>query len=141
MGAILPRNCLPADKQAEAVITREAGVFCGRRWLNEVFIQLGNQVHVEWLVADGDRLIPNQPLCRLRGPARGVLLTGERTALNFVQMLSGVATEVSRYVALLENWSSPARYPQDLARPAHRAEIPCCAGGGSNHRLGLSDAF
>ncbi|MEX0633722.1 hypothetical protein M8494_23680 [Serratia ureilytica] len=49
-------------------MTREAGVFCGRRWLNEVFIQLGNQVQVEWLVADGDRLTPNQPLCRLRGP-------------------------------------------------------------------------
>ncbi len=101
-GRDITAQLLPADKQAEAtVITREAGVFCGRRWLNEVFIQLGNQVQVEWLVADGDRLTPNQPLCRLRGPAR-VMLTGERTALNFVQTLSGVATEVSRYVALLE---------------------------------------
>lgn len=62
---------------------------------------MGNRVLVEWLVADGDRLTPNQPLCRLRGPAR-VMLTGERTALNFVQTLSGVATEVNRYVALLE---------------------------------------
>ncbi len=55
----------------------------------------GQPVLVEWLVADGDRLTPNQPLCRLRGPAR-VMLTGERTALNFVQTLSGVATEVNR---------------------------------------------
>lgn len=101
-GRDITAQLLPADKQAEAtVITREAGIFCGRRWLNEVFIQLGNQVLVEWLVADGDRLTPNQPLCRLRGPAR-VMLTGERTALNFVQTLSGVATEVNRYVALLE---------------------------------------
>ena len=132
---------LPADKQAEAtVITREAGIFCGRRWLNEVFIQLGNQVLVEWLVADGDRLTPNQPLCR-RGPAR-VMLTGERTALNFVQTLSGVATEVNRYVALLEGTRTrllDTRKTLPGLRTALKYAVLC--GGGSNHRLGLSDAF
>lgn len=118
-GRDITAQLLPADKQAEAtVITREAGIFCGRRWLNEVFIQLGNQVLVEWLVADGDRLTPNQPLCRLRGPAR-VMLTGERTALNFVQTLSGVATEVNRYVALLEGTGLACSIP---ARPC-----PACA--------------
>ncbi len=141
-GRDITAQLLPADKQAEAtVITREAGVFCGRRWLNEVFIQLGNQVQVEWLVADGDRLIPNQPLCRLRGPAR-VLLTGERTALNFVQMLSGVATEVSRYVALLEGTQTrllDTRKTLPGLRTALKYAVLC--GGGSNHRLGLSDAF
>ena len=141
-GRDITAQLLPADKQAEAtVITREAGVFCGRRWLNEVFIQLGNQVQVEWLVADGDRLTPNQPLCRLRGPAR-VMLTGERTALNFVQTLSGVATEVSRYVALLEGTRTrllDTRKTLPGLRTALKYAVLC--GGGSNHRLGLSDAF
>ncbi|HEI8866874.1 TPA: carboxylating nicotinate-nucleotide diphosphorylase [Serratia odorifera] len=133
---------LPADKQAQAtIITREAGVFCGQRWLNEVFIQLGNRVQVEWLVADGDALTPNQPLCRLNGPAR-ILLTGERTALNFVQTLSGVASEVSRYVALLAGTRArllDTRKTLPGLRTALKYAVLC--GGGSNHRLGLADAF
>ncbi|MHA7845357.1 carboxylating nicotinate-nucleotide diphosphorylase [Serratia sp. D1N4] len=133
---------LPADKQAEAtIITRETGIFCGRRWLSEVFIQLGNQVKVEWLVEDGDRLVPNQPLCHLSGPAR-ILLTGERTALNFVQTLSGVATAVSHYVELLKDTQTrllDTRKTLPGLRTALKYAVLC--GGGSNHRLGLSDAF
>ncbi|MGQ8775079.1 carboxylating nicotinate-nucleotide diphosphorylase [Serratia sp. NA_112.1] len=133
---------LPADTHAEAtIITREPGIFCGQRWLNEVFIQLGNQVKVEWQVADGDSLLPDQPLCKLTGPAR-VLLTGERTALNFVQTLSGVATEVSRYVALLQGTQTrllDTRKTLPGLRTALKYAVLC--GGGSNHRLGLSDAF
>ncbi|MFN3067872.1 carboxylating nicotinate-nucleotide diphosphorylase [Serratia sp. J2] len=133
---------LPANKQAKAtVITREPGVFCGRRWLEEVFIQLGGQVKIEWLVEDGDKLVPNQSLCRLSGPAR-ILLTGERTALNFVQTLSGVATAVSRYVALLQGTQTrllDTRKTLPGLRTALKYAVLC--GGGSNHRLGLSDAF
>lgn len=133
---------LPVDKQAKAtVITREPGVFCGRRWLEEVFIQLGGQVKIEWLVEDGDKLVPNQSLCRLSGPAR-ILLTGERTALNFVQTLSGVATAVSRYVALLQGTQTrllDTRKTLPGLRTALKYAVLC--GGGSNHRLGLSDAF
>jgi nicotinate-nucleotide pyrophosphorylase (carboxylating) len=133
---------LPADKQAKAtVITREPGVFCGRRWLEEVFIQLGGQVKIEWLVEDGDKLVPNQPLCHLSGSAR-ILLTGERTALNFVQTLSGVATAVSRYVALLQGTQTrllDTRKTLPGLRTALKYAVLC--GGGSNHRLGLSDAF
>lgn len=133
---------LPADKQASAtLITREAGVFCGQRWLNEVFIQLGNKVKTNWLVADGDTLVSNQPLCQLSGPAR-TLLTGERTALNFIQTLSGVATEVSRYVALLEGTQTrllDTRKTLPGLRTALKYAVLC--GGGGNHRLGLSDAF
>ncbi|MFZ1874894.1 MAG: carboxylating nicotinate-nucleotide diphosphorylase [Chania sp.] len=133
---------LPADKQAEAtIITRETGIFCGRRWLSDVFIQLGNQVKVEWLVEDGDRLVPNQPLCHLSGPAR-ILLTGERTALNFVQTLSGVATAVSHYVELLKDTQTrllDTRKTLPGLRTALKYAVLC--GGGSNHRLGLSDAF
>lgn len=133
---------LPADKQAKAtVITREPGVFCGRSWLEEVFTQLGGQVKIEWLVADGDKLAPNQPLCHLSGPAR-ILLTGERTSLNFVQTLSGVATAVSRYVELLQGTQTrllDTRKTLPGLRTALKYAVLC--GGGSNHRLGLSDAF
>lgn len=133
---------LPADKLAEAtIITREPGILCGQRWLNEVFVQLGNQVKVAWLVEDGARLAPNQPLCHLSGPARQ-LLTGERTALNFVQTLSGVATEVSQYVAMLAGTQTQlldTRKTLPGLRSALKYAVLC--GGGGNHRLGLADAF
>ncbi len=138
----LTAQLLPEDKQANAtIITREAGVFCGQRWLNEVFIQLGAQVAVEWLVKDGDKLTANQVLCHLTGPAR-TLLTGERTALNFLQTLSGVATEVGRYVAELSGLHTQlldTRKTLPGLRTALKYAVLC--GGGNNHRLGLSDAF
>ncbi|EKN4908308.1 TPA: carboxylating nicotinate-nucleotide diphosphorylase [Yersinia enterocolitica] len=138
----LTAQLLPASKQAEAtVITREAGVFCGMRWLNEVFIQLGAQVSVKWEVKDGDELVADQVLCHLTGPAR-ILLTGERTALNFLQTLSGVATEVSRYVTALSGLHTQlldTRKTVPGLRTALKYAVLC--GGGNNHRLGLSDAF
>jgi len=133
---------LPADKQAVAkVITREAGVFCGKRWVEEVFIQLGNKVTLNWHVEDGQALVADQLLFELTGPAR-LLLTAERTALNFLQTLSGVATEVSRYVALLagsETQLLDTRKTLPGLRTALKYAVLC--GGGNNHRLGLSDAF
>ncbi|EKK5244353.1 carboxylating nicotinate-nucleotide diphosphorylase [Cronobacter sakazakii] len=133
---------LPPDSRSHAVvITREAGVFCGKRWVNEVFIQLGGDVHVTWHVKDGDDVQPDQPLFELEGASR-VLLTGERTALNFVQTLSGVATEVRRYVALLEGTHTQlldTRKTIPGLRSALKYAVLC--GGGANHRLGLSDAF
>ncbi|HHH1421340.1 TPA: carboxylating nicotinate-nucleotide diphosphorylase [Yersinia enterocolitica] len=138
----LTAQLLPAGKQAEAtIITREAGVFCGERWLNEVFIQLGAQVSVKWEVKDGDELVADQVLCHLTGPAR-ILLTGERTALNFLQTLSGVATEVSRYVTALSGLHTQlldTRKTVPGLRTALKYAVLC--GGGNNHRLGLSDAF
>jgi nicotinate-nucleotide pyrophosphorylase (carboxylating) len=133
---------LPAEKQAVAqVLTREAGVFCGKRWVEEVFIQLGNKVAITWHVEDGQTLVANQPLFELTGPAR-LLLTAERTTLNFVQTLSGVATEVSRYVALLQGSKTQlldTRKTLPGLRTALKYAVLC--GGGNNHRLGLSDAF
>ncbi|WP_318365611.1 carboxylating nicotinate-nucleotide diphosphorylase [Enterobacter sp.] len=134
---------LPAEDRAHAVvITREAGIFCGKRWVEEVFIQLaGDDVSVTWHVQDGDAITANQPLFELDGPAR-VLLTGERTALNFVQTLSGVASEVSRYVALLAGTKTKlldTRKTLPGLRTALKYAVLC--GGGANHRLGLSDAF
>lgn len=139
----LTAQLLPADKQAHAtIITREAGIFCGERWLNEVFIQLGNnKIVVKWQVKDGDILAENQKLCDITGPAR-LLLTGERTALNFVQTLSGVATEVRRYVNILEGTKTrllDTRKTLPGLRTALKYAVLC--GGGNNHRLGLTDAF
>ncbi|WP_417641873.1 carboxylating nicotinate-nucleotide diphosphorylase [Enterobacter kobei] len=134
---------LPADDRAHAVvITREDGIFCGKRWVEEVFIQLaGDDVTLTWHVADGDAITANQPLFELDGPSR-VLLTGERTALNFVQTLSGVASVVSRYVALLAGTKTQlldTRKTLPGLRTALKYAVLC--GGGVNHRLGLSDAF
>ena len=134
---------LPADTRSHAVvITREDGVFCGKRWVEEVFIQLaGDDVTIEWHVKDGDTITANQPLFELQGPSR-VLLTGERTALNFVQMLSGVASEVRRYVDLLAGTNTQlldTRKTLPGLRTALKYAVLC--GGGENHRLGLSDAF
>ncbi|ELY3466365.1 carboxylating nicotinate-nucleotide diphosphorylase [Cronobacter universalis] len=133
---------LPPDSHSHAVvITREAGVFCGKRWVDEVFIQLGGDIRVTWHVKDGDDVQPDQPLFELEGSSR-VLLTGERTALNFVQTLSGVATEVRRYVALLEGTHTQlldTRKTVPGLRSALKYAVLC--GGGANHRLGLSDAF
>ncbi|WP_105631133.1 carboxylating nicotinate-nucleotide diphosphorylase [Cronobacter dublinensis] len=133
---------LPPDSRSHAVvITREAGVFCGKRWVDEVFIQLGGDVSVTWRVNDGDSVQPDQPLFELEGPSR-VLLTGERTALNFVQTLSGVASEVRRYVVLLEGTHTQlldTRKTIPGLRSALKYAVLC--GGGANHRLGLSDAF
>lgn len=133
---------LPADNRSHAVvITRENGVFCGKRWVEEVFIQLGNAVTVTWHVNDGDSVAADQALFELDGPSR-VLLTGERTALNFVQTLSGVATAVKSYVDLLAGTHTQlldTRKTLPGLRTALKYAVLC--GGGGNHRLGLSDAF
>jgi len=139
----LTAQLLPQDKNATAtIITREPGIFCGQRWLDEVFKQLaGDKITVKWHVKDGDTVSENQTLCELSGSAR-MLLTGERTALNFVQTLSGVATEVNHYVKILQGTKTQlldTRKTLPGLRTALKYAVLC--GGGSNHRLGLADAF
>ena len=140
--ADLTAQLIPVDRISTArVITREAGVFCGQPWVDEVFAQLGGEVKVEWKVQDGERLSPNQELFRLHGPAR-VLLTGERNALNFVQTLSGVATLTARYVAELAGTECrllDTRKTLPGLRTAQKYAVTC--GGGKNHRIGLYDAY
>lgn len=140
--ADITAQLIPADRLASArVITREAGVFCGQPWVDEVFTQLGGDVMVEWKVQDGEVLSPNQELFRLHGPAR-LLLTGERNALNFVQTLSGVATLTARYVAELEGTDCrllDTRKTIPGLRTAQKYAVTC--GGGKNHRIGLYDAY
>ncbi|MFM5847232.1 carboxylating nicotinate-nucleotide diphosphorylase [Aeromonas veronii] len=144
--ADITAQLIPADRMDSArVITREAGVFCGQPWVDEVFLQLkaqlGGEVKVEWKVQDGEVLSPNQELFRLHGPAR-LLLTGERNALNFVQTLSGVATLTARYVAELEGTDCrllDTRKTIPGLRTAQKYAVTC--GGGKNHRIGLYDAY
>ncbi|HDX8434841.1 TPA: carboxylating nicotinate-nucleotide diphosphorylase [Aeromonas dhakensis] len=140
--ADITAQLIPADRISTArVITREAGVFCGQPWVDEVFTQLGGNVQVEWLVQDGEVLTPNQELFRLHGPAR-TLLTGERNALNFVQTLSGVATLTARYVAELAGTDCrllDTRKTLPGLRSAQKYAVTC--GGGKNHRIGLYDAY
>lgn len=135
-------SLLPEDTTAHAVvITHEPGIFCGKRWVEEVFIQLRNRVQITWHIEDGDLLVADQTLFEVTGPA-GLILTAERTALNFVQTLSGVATETRRYVALLEGTHTQlldTRKTLPGLRTALKYAVLC--GGGANHRLGLSDAF
>ncbi|MFR9719721.1 carboxylating nicotinate-nucleotide diphosphorylase [Aeromonas diversa] len=141
-GTDITAQLIPADRHSTAlIITREAGVFCGKAWVEEVFAQLGGDVEIAWSVADGDRLEPNQELFRLSGPAR-VLLTGERNALNFVQTLSGVATLTARYVAELAGTHCrllDTRKTLPGLRTAQKYAVTC--GGGKNHRIGLYDAY
>ncbi len=140
--ADITAQLIPVDRISTArVITREAGVFCGQPWVDEVFAQLGGEVKVEWKVQDGEHLSPNQELFRLHGPAR-VLLTGERNALNFVQTLSGVATLTARYVAELAGTECrllDTRKTLPGLRSAQKYAVTC--GGGKNHRIGLYDAY
>ncbi len=133
---------LPADQVARVeLITRQEAVICGRAWFDETFRQLDGRVLIEWLVADGDQVGPGDCLCRMQGPTRA-LLTGERTAMNFLQTLSGTATRAHHYAQLLADL--PVRLLDTRKtipglRLAQKYAVRC--GGCHNHRLGLFDAI
>jgi nicotinate-nucleotide pyrophosphorylase (carboxylating) len=124
------------------VISREKAIICGVLWFNEVFRQLDpNNVTIKWNVQDGDGVQPNDILCTLRGPSR-ILLTGERTALNFVQLLSGVATRCRHYVDLVQETNVKLHDTRKTLPGLRLAEKYAVTKGGCyNHRLGLYDAF
>lgn len=133
---------IPAEQSATAqVITREDCVFCGKAWVEEVFRQLDTNVTVQWHVEDGELAAANSQLFTLRGSARS-LLTGERTALNFVQTLSGTATICYEYAQLVRDLPVKlldTRKTIPGLRLAQKYAVTC--GGCFNHRLGLYDAF
>ena len=133
---------IPADNKAEAnVITREHAVVCGQPWVDEVFRQLDPTVEIEWLVIDGDDVEPDQTLFKLKGSARS-LLTGERTALNFLQTLSGTATTSRQYSKLVAGTDIKildTRKTMPGLRLAQKYAVKI--GGCHNHRIGLYDAF
>lgn len=133
---------IPQDNISLAtVITREPCVFCGLDWFEETYRQLDDQILIDWSVDDGDHLEANQVICTLSGSSRHIL-TGERTALNFVQMLSAVATASARYAKAVAGTSSKVldtRKTIPGLRIAEKYAVSC--GGCENHRLGLFDAF
>ncbi|MBA1188932.1 carboxylating nicotinate-nucleotide diphosphorylase [Pseudomonas entomophila] len=133
---------IPAERLAKAtVITRETCVISGTAWVDAVFRQLDPRVAVHWHVTDGQGATAGQTLFHLEGPARS-LLTGERSALNFLQMLSGVATQVRHYVDRVADTSVrllDTRKTLPGLRAAQKYAVTC--GGGHNHRIGLFDAF
>lgn len=135
-------NLIPEDSQSQAtIITRDEAIFCGKAWADEVFKQLGDCVTIDWIVEDGDKVTQNQVLCKLSGPTR-VLLTGERSALNFIQMLSGTATTANKYVELIKHTNTKlldTRKTIPGQRNAQKYAVTC--GGGNNHRIGLFDAY
>ena len=131
---------LPADARSRArVISREPAVICGRAWFDEVFRQLDRSVQVAWRVADGAAVAPGDTLCEITGPTRA-LLTGERTALNFLQTLSGTATAARRYAEAVAHTRArvlDTRKTLPGLRSAQKFATRC--GGCLNHRMGLYD--
>lgn len=133
---------IPEQSETEAwVISREEAVICGAEWVNAVFDQLDEHVVVEWFVSDGQRVAADQRLFRLQGNTRNIL-TGERTALNFLQLLSGTATITAHYVEMVKGMNVAlldTRKTIPGLRTAQKYAVAC--GGGKNHRMGLYDAY
>lgn len=133
---------VPATEPAQArVITREDAVICGTAWFRETFRQVDARIHVEWKVRDGDSVHGGQELCRIRGLARGIL-TAERTALNFLQTLSGTATAARRYVNAARGTRAvilDTRKTVPGLRLEQKYAVLC--GGAQNHRIGLYDGI
>ena len=123
------------------IITREAGILCGMRFASEAFRQTDPACQLDWRLTDGDSLSAGDELCRKQGPARA-LLTAERTALNFIQLLSGTATTASLYAARVAHTGVKlldTRKTLPGLRLAQKYAVAC--GGCHNHRIGLFDAF
>ena len=133
---------VPADRQATAtIVTRESCVLCGVPWFERVFSLLGPGVSFEWHRAEGAKLETNDPVCTLRGPAR-TLLAGERTALNFLQTLSGTATETRRCAEALAGTGTELLDTRKTLPGLRRAQkYAVRVGGGRNHRIGLFDGI
>ncbi|TXH03449.1 MAG: carboxylating nicotinate-nucleotide diphosphorylase [Nevskiaceae bacterium] len=140
-GDVTARLVPAGDAGRARVISRETAVICGRPWVDEVFRQLDPTVRIDWRVAEGERVAPDQELFTLQGPARA-LLTGERTALNFLQTTSGTATAVRQYVDAVDGTGTriaDTRKTLPGLRNAQKYAVLC--GGGVNHRIGLYDGI
>lgn len=138
----LTASLLPAGQQRRAtVVAREAGVLCGTAWFTRCFQQLDPASRIEWLVSDGKRIAANQLLCRIQGEARA-LLSAERSALNFLQLLSGVASKARLFADLLAGTGVTVvdtRKTLPGLRMAQKYAV--FTGGGGNHRFALWDAI
>lgn len=133
---------IPDDQEIIAtVISREPAVLCGQAWVNEVFAQLGNRTTLTWHNNEGDTLESNKPFLTIKGHAR-TILTGERTALNFLQTLSYTATVTRQYSEIVSNTQLTILDTRKTLPGMRRAQkYAVTVGGGKNHRMGLYDAF
>lgn len=138
----LTASLIDADTVVGAsVIARESLVLCGEEWVNEVFRQVDENVIIDWYIGDGGSAEAGDVICKLVGPARA-LLTGERTALNFLQTLSSTATTTAAYVDAVAGTGAKVldtRKTIPGLRLAQKYAVTC--GGGVNHRVGLFDAI
>jgi nicotinate-nucleotide pyrophosphorylase (carboxylating) len=141
-GGDLTAALIPPDRNARAtVITREAAILCGIPYVEAVFKQVDSRVNFDWRFLEGDAISANQVLFSVEGPARA-LLTGERTALNFLQLLSGTATAAHHYAQLLAGTRCrllDTRKTIPGLRTAQKYAVR--VGGGHNHRMGLFDGI
>jgi nicotinate-nucleotide pyrophosphorylase (carboxylating) len=141
-GGDLTAGLIPENKIGKAtVISREDAVLCGTAWFDRVFQQLDNKVRIQWQAKDGDRIKPDQLLCEIEGSARA-LLSAERSGLNFLQLLSGVATKARQYADVVAGTKAvvvDTRKTIPGLRLAQKYAVKC--GGGDNHRIGLFDAI
>jgi len=141
-GGDITADLLPESGAAEArIITREDGVLCGRPWVDTVFRSVDDRLTLDWAVNDGEAIAAGDTLFEVRGPARG-MLTAERTALNFLQTLSGTATRCHHYASLVSGTGVrllDTRKTLPGLREAQKYAVRC--GGCFNHRMGLYDAF
>jgi len=133
---------IPAENNSLAtVITREACVFCGMDWFEESYQQLSQNILIDWLVEDSDHVDANQIICTISGPSREIL-SGERTAINYIQTLSATATRSAEYAAAITGTHATVldtRKTLPGLRLAQKYAVSC--GGCENHRIGLYDAF
>ncbi|HAI16104.1 MAG: nicotinate-nucleotide diphosphorylase (carboxylating) [Gammaproteobacteria bacterium] len=133
---------VPAKKKVTArIISREGGVLCGAPWVTEVFSQLDDSIVIHWQLEDSDSFEPEQIIAELTGPARAIM-TGERTALNFLQLLSGTASYTRGVVARIIHTPTElldTRKTLPGLRTAQKYAVRI--GGGHNHRMGLFDAY
>jgi len=131
----------PGVRASASVVVRENAILAGSPWFERVFSALDKGVSIEWAYSDGQRIRSNTAVCRIEGPVRA-LLTGERTALNFLQLLSGVASATSDFVERVKGTNTQiidTRKTLPGLRSAQRYAVRC--GGGINHRFGLFDAI
>jgi nicotinate-nucleotide pyrophosphorylase (carboxylating) len=133
---------IPSDQQAQGkIICKDTGVLCGIPWADETFRQLDSNISISWHVADGDPIEMSQLLCRIKGPARAIM-SGERTALNFLQTLSATATQTATLVAEISHTAATlldTRKTLPGMRAAQKYAVRCA--GAKNHRMGLFDNY
>lgn len=138
----LTADLIPESIKATAhIICKEKAIICGRPWFDEVFRQIDEEAQIEWLCEEGEVVYANQHICTITGSARNIL-TAERSALNFLQTLSGTATVTAEYVEHLNSQHTKlldTRKTLPGLRLAQKYAVVC--GGGKNHRIGLYDAI